>query len=470
MIRRLVKMKQFMDKDFLLATETAKKLYHNYAEAMPLCDYHCHLSPKEIWENKPYSTITQVWLYGDHYKWRAMRAYGIDEKYITGDGSDKEKFLAWAKTIQYCIGNPLYHWTHLELQRFFGIDEPLTEKNAEEIYDKINAMLSEDGFAPRDYIRKSNVAVICTTDDPKDDLKYHKMIAEEGKMTTKVLPTFRPDKAIEINRDGFCKYINELSDVAGVKINDIDTLMNVITERIDFFHQAGCRISDHGMTYIPYRTGSDADAIFKKALSGAKVSFEEEEIFKTAMLLHCGREYAKRNWAMQIHINAIRNNNSRMFAKLGPDTGYDSIFDLQIAENLSGFLDALEKEDLLPKTIFYSLNPNDNYVLASMMGNFQGGTKGKMQLGSAWWFNDHRDGMVDQMKSLANVGLLSCFVGMLTDSRSFLSYPRHEYFRRILCNILGEWVENGEYPEDYEILSEIVKGICYNNAIEYFNL
>jgi len=461
-------MKNFMDENFLLTTKTAQKLYFDYAEKMPLCDYHCHLSPKEIWENKPYTSITQVWLGGDHYKWRAMRAYGIDEEYITGSKSDKEKFLAWAKTIQYCIGNPLYHWTHLELQRFFGIYEPLTEKNAEEIYDKINALLAKDGFCPRDFIEKSNVAVICTTDDPKDTLEYHTKIAEERKMKTKVLPTFRPDKAVEINRDGFCDYIAELGEVSGIKIICIEDLYNALTKRIEYFHNAGCRISDHGMTYIPYRTGLCADEIFKKALNGEKVSFEEEEVFKTAVLLHCGREFAKRNWAMQIHINAIRNNNSRMFERLGPDTGFDSIHDLKLAENLSGFLDALEKENALPKTIFYSLNPNDNYVLASMMGNFQGGTKGKMQLGSAWWFNDHRDGMEEQMKNLANVGLLSCFVGMLTDSRSFLSYPRHEYFRRILCNILGDWVENGEYPADYEILGEIVEGICFNNAMEYF--
>ena len=461
-------MKQFMDKDFLLSTDTAKKLFHDYAENMPLCDYHCHLSPKEIWENKPYTTITQVWLYGDHYKWRAMRAFGIDEKYITGDATDKEKFLAWAKTIQYCIGNPLYHWTHLELQRFFGIYEPLTERNAEEIYDKINAMLTGKGFCPRDFIENSNVAVICTTDDPTDSLEYHKKIAEEGNLSAKVYPTFRPDKAIEINKDGYPDYISKLSEASGIKIDSFDALKEALSNRIEHFVKAGCRISDHGMTYIPYRTGICPDEIFKKALSGEKVSIEEEEAFKTALLLHCGREYAKHGWAMQIHINAIRNNNSKMFEKLGPDTGYDSIFDLQLAKNLSGFLDALERESMLPKTIFYSLNPNDNYVLASMMGNFQGGKKGKMQLGSAWWFNDHRDGMEEQMKSLANVGLLSCFVGMLTDSRSFLSYPRHEYFRRILCNILGNWVENGEYPADEEILSEIVKGICFNNAAEYF--
>ncbi len=461
-------MKQFMDKDFLLSNDTAKTLFHEYAENMPLCDYHCHLSPKEIWENKPYSNITQVWLYGDHYKWRAMRAMGIDEKYITGEATDREKFLAWAKTIQYCIGNPLYHWTHLELQRFFGIYEPLNEKNAEEIYDKINKMLAGNGYCPRDFIEKSNVSVICTTDDPADSLEYHKKIAAEGTLSAKILPTFRPDKAVEISKDGFSEYISKLSEASGISITDLDSLKKALSGRIEFFHNAGCRIADHGMTYIPYKTGICPDSVLKKALSGEKVTPEEEDAYKTELVLHCGREYAKHGWAMQIHINAIRNNNSKMFKKLGPDTGYDSINDLQLAANLSGFLDALEKDNLLPKTIFYSLNPNDNYVLASMMGNFQGGKKGKMQLGSAWWFNDHRDGMEEQMKSLANVGLLSCFVGMLTDSRSFLSYPRHEYFRRILCNIIGTWVENGEYPNDKETLEKIVKGICFDNAMEYF--
>lgn len=461
-------MKQFMDNDFLLSNDTAKVLFHKYAENMPLCDYHCHLSPKEIFENKPYSTITQVWLYGDHYKWRAMRAMGIDEKYITGSASDKEKFLAWAKTIQYCIGNPLYHWTHLELQRFFGIYEPLTEKNAEEMYEKINKMLNGSGFCPRDFIEKSNVALICTTDDPKDSLEYHKKLAEEGTLSAKVLPAFRPDKAVEINKDGFKEYIAKLSEVSGIQITGFDSLKKALSDRIEYFHNAGCRIADHGMTYIPFCTDICPDSVLKKALSGEKVTSEEEDSYKTAVLRHLAKEYSARGWAMQLHINAIRNNNSRMFEKLGPDTGYDSIHDLKVAEKLACFLDSLERENALPKTIFYSLNPNDNYVLASMMGNFQGGIKGKMQLGSAWWFNDHRDGMEEQMKSLANVGLLSCFIGMLTDSRSFLSYPRHEYFRRILCNIIGSWVENGEYPNDEEILGKTVQDICFNNAMNYF--
>ncbi|MBE7045321.1 MAG: glucuronate isomerase [Ruminococcaceae bacterium] len=461
-------MKQFMDADFLLQTETAKKLFHEVAEKQPICDYHCHLSPKEIWENKPYQTITQVWLGGDHYKWRAMRANGIDEKYITGDASDWEKFLAWAETMPYLIGNPLYHWTHLELQRFFGIYEPLNADSAKEIYEKVNGMLASDGFCPRDYIEKSNVCVLCTTDDPKDSLEYHKKLSEEGTLSAKVLPTFRPDKAIEVNRDGFCDYIRELGEVAGVAIQSVADVCKALSARMDVFAQVGCRISDHGINAIPYRLG-DAEAVFQKAMKGEKVSFEEEEIYKTALLLFCGREYAKRGWAMQIHINAIRNNNTRMFEKLGPDTGFDSIHDLTVIELLSRYLDTLEQENALPKTIFYSLNAKDNSTLASLMGNFQGsGIKGKMQLGSAWWFNDHRDGMVQQMKDLANVGLLSRFVGMLTDSRSFLSYPRHEYFRRILCNIIGTWVEEGEYPQDWKILEEMVAGICYKNAEAYF--
>lgn len=461
-------MKAFMDKNFLLSNKTAEKLYFDHAEKMPLCDYHCHLSPKEIYENKPYKTITEVWLGGDHYKWRAMRALGTDEKYITGNASDKEKFLAWAKTVSMSIGNPLYHWTHIELQRFFGIYEPLTKENAEKIYDKTNAMLSGDGFKPQDFIKKSNVAVICTTDDPKDNLEYHKKIAGEGKLSARVLPTFRPDNAVEIRKPGFAAYIAELAEAAKTKIESFDDLKAVLTDRIEYFGSAGCRIADHGMAYVPHTTGICPNEVFKKALSGECISNEEEDAFKTAILLHCGREYAKRNWAMQLHVNAIRNNNTKMFEKLGPDTGYDSINDFSLAQKLSAFWNSLEKDSSLPKTIIYSLNANDNYVLAGMTGNFQGGTKGKMQLGSAWWFNDHRDGMETQMKTLANVGLLSCFIGMLTDSRSFLSYPRHEYFRRILCNILGTWVENGEYPNDEKTLGKIVRDICFDNAMQYF--
>lgn len=466
-------MKQFMDKNFMLETETAVELYNKFAAGMPIFDYHCHLSPKEIYENKPYENITQVWLYGDHYKWRAMRANGIDEKYITGDGSDYEKFMAWAKTLPYTIGNPIYHWTHLELQRFFDIYEPLNEKTADEIWNKVNAKLTSGDFKPCDFIEKSNVKALCTTDDPCDNLEYHKKIAEEEIVSAKVLPTFRPDKAIEINRCDFADYITALSETAGEKIDCLDTLLKVLADRVEYFHSVGCRISDHGIENIPFVPAdkSEIDSIFKTALTGNSVSKEAEDKYKTYLLLFCAREYAKHGWAMQLHINAIRNNNSIMFEKLGADKGYDSIHDLTNAKSLSGMFDTLEKDGLLPKTILYSLNPNDNYVLATMAGNFQSSSvAGKMQLGSAWWFNDNRDGMVEQMKNLANVGLLSRFVGMLTDSRSFLSYPRHEYFRRIMCNIIGEWVEKGEYPLDWDMLEKIVKGICFNNAKDYFGI
>lgn len=466
-------MKKFMDENFLLESDTAVELYNRFAKDMPIFDYHCHLSPQEIYENKPYENITQVWLYGDHYKWRAMRANGVDEKYITGDGSDYEKFMAWAKTLPYTIGNPIYHWTHLELQRFFDIYEPLNEKTADKIWNEINSKLTGDGFRPCDFIEKSNVKALCTTDDPCDNLEYHKKIADENRVSAKILPTFRPDKAIEINKDGFADYIKQLSDVAGEDIDSVDKLLKALSERVEYFHSVGCRISDHGIENIPFRPADKAqiEEIFKTALGKNKVSECDEEKYKTYMLLFCAKKYAEHGWSMQLHINAIRNNNSIMFEKLGADKGYDSIHDLTSAKNLSGFFDALEKEGKLPKTILYSLNPNDNYVLATMGGNFQSSeTAGKMQLGSAWWFNDNRDGMVEQMKNLANVGLLSRFVGMLTDSRSFLSYPRHEYFRRIMCNVIGEWVEKGEYPCDWDMLEKIVKGISFENAKAYFGI
>lgn len=466
-------MKKFMDEDFLLDTECAKKLYNEHAKEMPIYDYHCHLQPKEIWENKPYENITQVWIYGDHYKWRAMRTMGIDEEFITGGASDYDKFIAYAKTLPYTIGNPLYHWTHLELQRYFDVTETLNEKTAPAIWDAVNAKLNSDGYAPRDFINKSNVKIVCTTDDPIDDLKYHKLLAEDKSFDCKVLPTFRPDKAVEITKGDFREYIQALGDVANVKIETYAQLLFVLRSRIEYFHAVGCRIADHGIANVPYRTSDkdEVDAIFRMALAGRCVNLEDEEKYKTAILTFFASEYAKQGWTMQIHINAIRNNNTKMFNCLGPDKGFDSIHDLPSAQSLSGFLDNLEQCDVLPKVILYSLNPNDNYVLATMMGNFQGGgIEGKLQLGSAWWFNDHKDGMRRQMQELASVGLLSKFVGMLTDSRSFLSYPRHEYFRRIMCSVIGRWIENGEYPADYEILGEIVEGICYNNAQKYFGI
>jgi glucuronate isomerase len=465
-------MKQFMDEDFLLETPTARMLYQSYAKDMPIYDYHCHLQPKEIWENQKYENITQVWLGGDHYKWRMMRAMGVDEKDITGDGSDYDKFQAWAKTLPQCIGNPLYHWTHLELQRFFDITDTLSSKTADKVWKTINDKLQGEGFRPRDFIEKSNVAVICTTDDPVDDLKYHKLIAEEGALKTKVLPTFRPDKAVEINKDGFADYIGTLSKASGTEITNVQQVCKALAARMEFFHDMGCRLSDHGIEMVPYceTSAEEVDAIFKKALSGQKVSLEEEAKYKTAVLVFCGKQYARLGWVMQIHMNAIRNNNTRMFEKLGPDTGYDSIYDQPLTLGLSKFLNELDREDQLPKVILYSLNPNDNAVLVSMMGNFQGGIPGKLQLGSAWWFNDHKDGMEQQMRDLANMGVFGQFVGMLTDSRSFLSYPRHEYFRRILCNLMGNWVESGQYPCDWDVLGGMVRGICYENIRNYIGI
>lgn len=465
-------MKKFMDENFLLKSETAVKLYHDYAKEMPIYDYHCHLNPKEIWENKSFKNITEAWLYGDHYKWRAMRSNGVDEKFITGDGSDYEKFMAWAKTMPYTIGNPLYHWTHLELQRYFGIYDLLNEKNADAIWQKANELLSGEGFTVRDLIKKSNVKLICTTDDPVDNLEYHKKIRESGELEAKVLPTFRPDKVVEINKETFLVWVKKLEDVSGKAIKSYDDMLSVLEERVNFFHAEGCRLSDHALDYVPYEeaTLEEVEAIFLKVLSEGKVSESEEQKYKTFTLKFFGKLYSKLGWTMQLHISALRNNNTRMFEKIGADTGFDSINDNNIAMPLSRLMDSLDKESSLPKTILYTLNPKDDYVLGTMLGNFQGGIPGKIQFGSAWWFNDQKDGMIKQMKALANLGLLSKFVGMLTDSRSFLSYTRHEYFRRILCNIIGEWVEDGEFPCDLDLLKDIVQGISFNNAKNYFGI
>ncbi|PRR76482.1 glucuronate isomerase [Clostridium thermopalmarium] len=466
-------MKKFIDENFLLSNDTAVKLYHDYAKDMPIIDYHCHLNPQEIFENKKFKNITEVWLYGDHYKWRAMRSNGIDEKYITGDASDYEKFMAWAKTVPMAIGNPLYHWTHLELQRFFGIYETLNEKTAPAIWEKANKMLNEEGFGARDLIKKSNVKALCTTDDPVDSLEYHIKLKEDKDFDVTVLPTLRPDKGLNIERETFIPWVEKLGEVCGKKITNYDELLEALESRVKFFHEVGCRISDHGLDSIAYAEASkeEVNDIFVKALKGEVVNKEEEAKYKTYTLQFLGKLYSELGWAMQLHIAAMRNNNTKMFRKLGPDTGFDSINDEQIAYATSRLLDSLEVEDKLPKTILYTLNPKDNYVLGTMLGNFQGSeVPGKIQFGSAWWFNDNKDGMIEQMTTLANLGLLSRFVGMLTDSRSFLSYTRHEYFRRILCNILGEWVENGEYPDDMETLGSIVQGICYNNAKDYFKM
>jgi glucuronate isomerase len=463
--------KKFLDENFLLSNDTAVRLYNDYAKNMPIIDYHCHLSPQEIYENKTFKNLTEIWLYGDHYKWRVMRANGVEEKYVTGDGSDYDKFLAWARTVPMTIGNPLYHWSHLELQRFFGVYDLINEKNAPAIWEKVNAQLNGEGFGARDLIKKSNVRVVCTTDDPVDSLEYHLKLKEDKEFGVKVLPAFRPDKALEINRATFLPWIGRLKEAAGQEIENYDQLLSALDARARFFHSVGCSVSDHALDYVPYAetTREEAAAIFAKALKGEPVSLEEEKKYKTYTLVFLGKIYAELGWVMQFHINAARNQNSRMFKALGPDTGLDSINDSDTAYPLGRLLDALESENALPKTILYSLNPKDNYVLASLMGSFQGGgIPGKMQLGSAWWFNDTKDGMLEQMKALANLGLLSRFVGMLTDSRSFLSYTRHEYFRRLVCDLIGGWVEAGEAPDDPELLGTIVQGICYNNANEYF--
>lgn len=447
---------------FMLNNETAKKLYNDYAKDMPIIDYHCHLVPQMIASDYKFKDAYDLFLGGDHYKWRQMRSFGIDEEHITGDADRYEKWVGFARVMPYLIGNPLYHWTALELKRYFDIDTPLTEDTAKEIWDKCNEMLGSDEFSAKNLILRSNVETICTTDDPADDLRYHIQLREEG-FKTKVLPTFRPDKLVNIEKDDFAGYI------AANGITTYDELISWLNERIEFFNANGCRLSDHALEYVPFGIG-DAKAVFDKKASGKEISMEEADIFKTAVLKECARNFTRLGWTMQLHIGALRNNNKRMFERLGPDTGFDSINDLCIAEKLSKFLDNLECDDILPKTILYTLNPKDNYVLGTMLGNFQKApTAGKIQFGSGWWFNDNRDGMEAQMQALANLGVLGKFVGMLTDSRSFVSYPRHEYFRRILCNMLGDWVEKGEYPADYNALKKIVKGICYTNAKEYFN-
>lgn len=445
----------------MLRSKTAEKLYNEYSKDMPIIDYHCHLDPAMIASDYKFKNAYELFLSGDHYKWRQMRSFGIDEEYITGSADEYEKWLGFAKLMPYLIGNPLYHWTALELKRYFDIDEPLCEKNAKGIWDTCNEKLKDSGFSARNLILKSNVEVICTTDDPSDDLRFHKKIKADG-FKTRVLPTFRPDKAINIEKSDFVDYIKDNG------IESYSGLINWLKERISYFNENGCRLSDHSLEIVPYCEG-DARAVFEKKMSGEILTEKEAEIYKTAVLSECAKEYSRLGWAMQLHIGAMRNNNTMMFEKLGADTGFDSINDLCIAEKLSRLLDSLSRDEILPKTILYTLNPKDNYVLGTMIGNFQSGpTKSKLQFGSGWWFNDNEDGMISQLKALGNLGVLGRFIGMLTDSRSFVSYPRHEYFRRILCNLLGEWVESGRYPEDFDSLETIVRGISYSNAKEYF--
>ncbi len=453
----------FINENFMLTNETAKHLFYDYAKDLPIIDYHCHLVPERIANNYKFKNVADLMLGGDHYKWRQMRTYGVDEKYITGKSEDYEKWEKWSETLPMAIGNPLFHWTQLELKRYFDVDEILTPDTAKDVWDKCNECLSKDEFSAQGLIAMSNVETVCTTDDPADDLKYHIEIAKSG-FKTKVYPTMRPDKLVEIGKETFLPYIKSIN------ISKYNDLKDWLKERIKFFNDNGCKLSDHALEYVPFALGN-AEEVFNKALSGEKVTKEEEEIFKTDILSFCAKEYVKYNWTMQLHIGALRNNNQKMYNLLGADVGFDSINDLCIAEKLSAFLNNLDSNDILPKTILYVLNPKDNYVIGTMLGNFQRGpVKGKIQFGSGWWFNDQKDGMREQMKALANLGLLSTFVGMLTDSRSFISYTRHEYFRRILCSIIGEWVEAGEYPNDEKLLKKIVQGICYYNAKEYLGL
>jgi glucuronate isomerase len=462
-------MKKFMDKDFLLNSETALKLYEDYAKDMPIFDYHCHLNADEIAEDKKYKNITEVWLYGDHYKWRLMRTNGIDEKYITGDASDKEKFLKWAETIPQCMGNPIYHWTHMELKMYFGIEEVFSPKTAEKIWNICNEKL-ENELSAKSIIKKSNVKAIFTTDEPVSDLKSHKKIKDDS-FEVKVLPTFRPDKFINIDKTDFKDWVEKLSKVTNKEITNFNELIDVLKSRVKYFDEVGCKMSDHALDPIVYKDSStdEVSEIFKKVMNNKSLNIEEIDKYKTKVLVELGKEYKKYNWTMQLHIGVNRNNNTRMFKKLGPDTGFDSIADFQFSQSLVNFLDTLDMTDELPKTILYCLNPRDNEMLATIAGSFQGsGIVGKIQYGPAWWFNDHLDGMKKQIITLANYGVLSRFLGMLTDSRSFLSYTRHEYFRRLLCDIIGEWVENGEVPNDMDSIGNMVMDICYNNANKYF--
>jgi glucuronate isomerase len=475
-------MAQFMDADFLLTNKTARLLYHEAAAGEPIYDYHCHLPPQEIAENRRFPDLARLWLgdgnYGDHYKWRVLRANGVDEALITGKEADPyDRFLAWADCMPRLLGNPLYHWTHLELQRFFGITDPLNRQSAPAIWKAANSVLQKDpDFSVHGIFKKFKVYAVGTTDDPADSLEWHQKAA--GKTETRVLPSFRPDKALNIEKEGFAEYIASLGRAAGKNISALEDLFEALRDRIAFFDNLGCRAADHGLEYMPFEAAGDGSAgagwekevaaLFSRTLAGARPEARAAESYKTFVLSFLAGEYAKKGWAMQLHLGAIRNNNTRMFRAIGPDTGYDAVHDCPVSAKLSRFLDHLEEQGKLPKTILYSLNFKDFYPLATIMGCFQGGIPGKMQLGSSWWFLDHRDGMEDQMRLLAGVGLLSRFIGMLTDSRSFLSYPRHEYFRRILCNLIGTWAESGEIPGGFELLGGMVRDISFRNALGYF--
>lgn len=464
----------FLNQDFLLDTPEARRLYHEYAKDMPIVDYHCHINPQEIWEDKRFENITQLWLGGDHYKWRLMRANGIDEYYITGDADDREKFQKFAETLPRAIGNPMFHWCHLELKNYFGYDGVLTGETAQQVWDICCDKLKNDpSLSARGLILQSRVAMIGTTDDPCSDLIWHEKLASDESFPVKVLPSFRPDPALNIHKPGFVQYIKTLSETTGRKLETVVDVADALSERIAFFAAHGCRAADHGLDYLVCSPVDEqtATVALRKALDGQPLTTEEIEGYQTALLLHCAREYAKRGWVMQLHFSCMRNPNSRMMAAIGPDTGFDSIAVTDSCAAAYRLMDSLEREGNLPKTVLYSLNPADNAWIDSLIGAFQGTeTAGKIQHGSAWWFNDHKVGMTEQMVSLANMGILGNFIGMLTDSRSLLSYARHEYFRRILCSLLGGWMAKGEYPADFDLVGGLVQDICFRNAKRYFNL
>ena len=464
--------KEFMGRDFLLDNEPAIKMFEA-ADKMPIFDWHCHLSPKEIYENAQPEDIAWLWLAGDHYKWRAMRSCGVDEKYITGEASGYEKFKAFADIMPNLIGNPMYHWCHLELRRYFGINDILCAETADDIWNRANAAIKAGGFTPRELIEKSNVSHLCTTDDPADNLEYHVLLAKEADFRCKVLPAFRPDKALGIDLPAWKLWLDSMEKCVGRSIDGFDALCDALNERIEFFATLGCCASDHAFAYVPYETATaeELDGIFAKVKNGGEASVTEADKFKTALLGFLAERYAEKGWVMELHIGPMRNNNTLMFNRVGPDAGFDSIDDREIAGKLSRFLDSLAVREKLPKTVLFTLNPKDNYVLGTMLGNFQNSdAESKIQFGSAWWFNDNIDGMREQMKALGNLGALGKFVGMVTDSRSFLSYPRHEYFRRIMCGLLGDMVENGLYPYDEKAICKIAEDISYNNAAKYFGI
>ncbi len=464
-------MKEFMSEDFLLSTPTAKKLFDVVKDA-PVLDYHCHISQKEIAEDKRFENITQVWLYGDHYKWRLMREAGIDEKYITGDASDHDKFMKWAEALETAFGNPLYHWSHLELKKYFGISKPLSSDTAEEIWNETCEKLKDPALSVRGIVKMSNVKLICTTDDPVDSLEYHKQIAEDESFDVQVVPAWRPDKALNIEKPDFTTYINKLAEVSGVTIDSFSALKEALSKRMDFFSSMGCHVSDHALQYVMYAPADEltVNKVFTDKLAGKEPSNEEMRIYKTAFMSFVAAEYKKRDWVMQLHIGAKRDNNTNMYKKLGPDTGYDSIYNYLPADQLCDFLDSLEVNGNLGKTVLYSLNPADNAMLATVLGCFSDSyAAGKVIQGIAWWFNDNLKGMREQISTLASIGNISVFLGMLTDSRSFLSYTRHDYFRRLFCDMLGDAVENGEFPDNERVLTKLVKNISYNNAVKYFN-